>query len=400
VSPKVALSFSTYPRTKSNTLAFCRTKEHPRPLTSHSCAAKHKSSKALRGDHTLFEHLSKIIVNTTNEITTTLVLPLDRSSLRVESDRAVIHHDILGGIINIYVPDDKRERRACYRSQLPNLLKMILDVGSTATFNISSIVCASLADLDDVLIEQDIPTVEWVEKPVLVFPDAPGDERPSTPIPAVALSDATEAPASRLERSGSITPAATPTQQVRAVSVVSEEDPIETALPEQYPDLIEQVVRSAQHAVSSRGNAGVYATDAPSNDGRDRHFEHLRTFGRRDTNTFVHDRRIGAVGEAYVRFCFTDAPHTEFDLTHTLGLRDPERLKPAQLLIGELAQYNPWRTCGFYTLCRLGKLGWPRNGRHCVPRRHRSLNPLPPAKQRGCVSTSDPRTQKFCIAPD
>jgi hypothetical protein len=275
--------------------------EVSRPLTISSCAAKYKSNKALRGDRTLFEQLTQVIVNTTDEITTNLVLPLGRSSLRVESDRAVIHHDIVAGSINIYVPDDKRERRACYRSQVPNLLQIILDVGSAATFNISSIVSASLADLDDVLIEQDIPPVEWIEKPVLILLDTPGDESPSTPISAVALSDATEVPVPRFERLGTITPAATPTHQVRTVSLVSREDTAETLLPEQYLDLVEQIVRRAQHAGSSRGNAGVHTPDAPSNDEGDRHFEHLPTFGRRDTNAFVHDRRIGAAGEAYVR---------------------------------------------------------------------------------------------------
>jgi hypothetical protein len=255
-------------------------------LTIHSCASKHKSKKALRGDHTLFEQLTQVIIKTTDEITTSLVLPLGGSSLRVESDRAAIHHDIVDGYINIYVPDDKRERRACYRSQLPELLKKILHVGSSATFNISSIVTANLADLDDVSIEQDIPPVEWIEKPVLILPDTSGDERPDTPITAGSLSNAAEVSASRFERLGSIAPNARPTDEIRSVSLVNSEE----------------IVRSAQHAESNLRNAGVHAPDAPSNDDRrDRHFEHLPTFGRRDTNVFVHDRRIGAAGEAYVR---------------------------------------------------------------------------------------------------
>jgi hypothetical protein len=271
-------------------------------LTIHSCASKHKSKKALRGDHTLFEQLTQVIIKTTDEITTSLVLPLGGSSLCVESDRAAIHHDIVDGYINIYVPDDQRERRACYRSQLPELLKKILDVGSSATFNISSIVTADLADLDDVSIEQDIPPVEWIEKPVLILPDTSGDERPDTAITAGSLSNAAEVSASRFERLGTIAPDARPTYEIRSVSLVNGEESTETALPEQYPDLIEQIVRRAQNAESNLRVAGVHAPDAPSNDDRrDRHFQHLPTFGRRDTNVFVHDRRIGAAGEAYVR---------------------------------------------------------------------------------------------------
>jgi hypothetical protein len=285
----------------------------------------------LRGDCILFEQLSQVLINTTDEIATNLVLPLRSGSLCVQSDRSFIHHKIHDGKIKIYVPSDRRERRACYRSQLPELLQGILDVGSAATFNISSIIAASLGDLEDILIEQDVPSVEWIDKPILVVPDIVNDERPSTPI---SSNDRSSSETPLAPRSRALTSDATPTRQDRAVSAFNLEHRVEVAPPELYPELIEQVVRSAQYAGSRNRATRVHADMALPHVRSNRSFDHQATFGSRDGNAFVHDRRIGAVGEAYVRL---QLMCTKLKLIYVPGFRDSQGPKFTQLYISKLA---------------------------------------------------------------
>jgi hypothetical protein len=287
-----------------------------RLLTKCSCAAKFKSSKALRDDPKLFEQLGELWIYTTNEIRTKLVLSLKAGTLSVESDRSFIHHEFTTDCLDIYVPADLKERRACYRSQLPELLKDLLGVGPDATFNISSIVTSDLEDLEDILIEQDIPPVEWIEKPLLIIPDPVDDEPLSTPPSSDDGSD-TPAPVTATSRWETATPQATPTQQSRVVSIINEENSVEIAPPRDYPEFIEQVVRSAQRAGYRHRGAQVPVVNAPPDDNEEQYFDHLATFGRRDGNAFVHDRLIGAAGEAYV--CSTSHILARL-LTHSLGL--------------------------------------------------------------------------------
>lgn len=307
-----------------------------RLLIKCSCAAKFKSRKALRDDPKLFEQLGELWIYTTNEIRTNLVLPLKAGTLRVESDRSFIHHEFTTDCLDIYVPADLKERRACYRSQLPELLKDLLGVGPVATFNISSIVTSDLEDLEDILIEQDIPPVEWIEKPLLVIPYTVDDEPLRTP-PSSA--DGSDTPAPATSRWETATPQATPTQQSREVSITNEENFVEIAPPRDYPDFIEQVVRSAQRAGYRHRGAQVPVANAPPDDNEEQYFDYLATFGRRDGNAFVHDRLIGAAGEAYV--CSTSHILTRL-LTHSLGLRGAFCPRSARIYIGELAQHNTW----------------------------------------------------------
>jgi hypothetical protein len=194
-------------------------------LTRYSCAAKHKSKKALPGDHTLYEQLSQGIIYTTDKMSTNLVLPLLTGRVSVQSDRAVIHSDISAGKIQIYVPSDARQRKVCYRSQLPELLTSVLGVGQAATFNVASIIASTLEDLDDVLIEQDIPPVEWIDKPVVVIPKVVEPERPSTPSSFFDVTTLVD------PRSGLITPDATPKRCSRETTALDLRDFAETTLP-------------------------------------------------------------------------------------------------------------------------------------------------------------------------
>lgn len=168
-------------------------------------------------------------------------------------------------------------------------------MGKTSSFNISTIITSSFEDLQDVLLEQDIPPVDWIEQPIIIIPHIV-NERPSTPDSTAESSDTTIID----PRLGLVTPDATPTRSARTASAADTDYFTEVTPPPKYPDLIDQVVRSAQRA-SHRYHAPDRPSPSPMPQAR--HFDHQATFGTRTGNAFVHDRRIGAAGEAFV--CLT-----------------------------------------------------------------------------------------------
>ena len=62
-----------------------------------------------------------------------------------------------------------------------------MNVSSAAVFNISSILACSLSELDDVLSEQDIPSVDWIGRPLVEVLEQSEDGEPRTPSQASAF---------------------------------------------------------------------------------------------------------------------------------------------------------------------------------------------------------------------
>jgi hypothetical protein len=199
---------------------------------------------------------------------------------------------------------DWQQRRACYQSQLPKLLAGLIGTGSGAYHDIAVILGYEIGKLDDVLFEQDIPPVSWIAKPNLNL--AINNDIASTA--DMGDHDIQGSLASRLSLSSSSQ--STLVSEMRGLSIVRSsatygalrETPagdhqrnLINAVPEQYSRLVDQVVRSAQRTADP-------SLEAQSDDS-DEHevFNHVETFGRREANEFTHDRRVGAVGEAYVR---------------------------------------------------------------------------------------------------
>ncbi|KAF2875580.1 hypothetical protein BDV95DRAFT_278391 [Massariosphaeria phaeospora] len=283
------------------------------------CASKYKSVKALRGDRQVFDQLYQAEVYTTNDISTQLVLQLNNESLRVHSDRAYLHHEILEGQLRIYVPEDPRQRKACYRSQLPKLLASILSVSSEAIHAIALILSNPERDIDDVMLEQDIANVDWIDK-LIIGGLYPTDEGPSTPQPQLDShrdrSENEDSPESSTPsgwRSFRGAPASVASESIQSNRTLVEDDTetefatpnIHNPPPHQYERLIEQVVRSAQRSryretrphTSREGDI----PSAPADDEQDVNaLDHERTFGNRDGNQMGHDKRVGAAGELYV----------------------------------------------------------------------------------------------------
>ncbi|KAL1600687.1 hypothetical protein SLS60_007075 [Paraconiothyrium brasiliense] len=155
--------------------------EHPtlsrafksRAYALYCCAARYKSTKALRGDVELYDQLSNAQVYVTDSINTDLVLNFKTGPIRVHSDRLAVHHELCSAQLNFYVPKDERQQKSCYRSQLPKLLASIMGVDLNATQAILQILTCTLLELDDILSEQDITTVDWIPKPTYRAPASP-----------------------------------------------------------------------------------------------------------------------------------------------------------------------------------------------------------------------------------
>ncbi|OCK75451.1 hypothetical protein K432DRAFT_429408 [Lepidopterella palustris CBS 459.81] len=133
----------------------------------YCCAAKFKSSKAFPDQTELFQQLSQLQLCTSDDISTYLVLPLKKKTLRVKSDRVYMHYNFSQlKSLKLYVPNDPSQRETCYRSQLPKLLCEFLGIDpKEAVFPISLILNADMETLDKVMNEEDIASVSWISKP-------------------------------------------------------------------------------------------------------------------------------------------------------------------------------------------------------------------------------------------
>ncbi|XP_014551211.1 hypothetical protein COCVIDRAFT_42474 [Bipolaris victoriae FI3] len=195
------------------------------------------------------------------------------------------------------------EQMGLMHRYLSSLVKEVSDVGENCIedavlsqqLQVRAYALYCIEELEDVLVEQDIPPVSWVNKPMIVVPYGPKDDRPITPPASHTGSDS----ATAVSRSRPITPDATPTYHGRAVPTPDEEYIAEATPPPEYPVLIEQIVRSAQRTSRVRHNAEDIADQTTFAD-RARDYNHYATFGSRERDPFVHDKRIGAAGEGYV----------------------------------------------------------------------------------------------------
>lgn len=198
------------------------------------------------------------------------------------------------------MPDDQRERRSCYRSQLPKLLASILGVGEAAIFDVSCIVSASLRDLDDVLEEQDIAEVEWISKPAYEIQEEILEEpeevvRPGTDSALVDVREVRPLPVPF----DIITPDSSPSRQRYTRSDASPPAIAPNVRLLEFSELVEQIVRVARRVGHRYRNPQDPATQAGDDSQLLRYFDHLTTFGSRETDS-SHNRKIGAVGEGYV----------------------------------------------------------------------------------------------------
>lgn len=108
----------------------------------------------------------------------------------------------------------------CYRLQLPKLLATILNVDQSAVFDISEILRSNPRELDDVLVEQDIPPVSWIEKPVINMSKSEEGEHQQRSSPTSEDSDA----ATLVDENSSQLKSEVPIRRGRKVSQVAPEE--------------------------------------------------------------------------------------------------------------------------------------------------------------------------------
>ena len=212
----------------------------------------------------------------------------------------------MDGKLTIYVPEDPRQRRVCYRSQLPRLLANLTGCDAAAVDDISNIVSCQANELNDVILERDITDVTWIAQPTLDLielqeneqPQIQNDVRQDSPDDIARLerndsadtSDARSAP-----RASSVLPVAVVEQLRGARGATRLTTYSSISQQEQYRKLLDQLFHSA------RGMANQLVCT----------FDSSATFGIKETNEFIYNRRIGAAGEAFVSFPTTLRCDTE-----------------------------------------------------------------------------------------
>jgi hypothetical protein len=237
----------------------------------------------LRDDREFFDRLSNITIYTTTNISTNLVLALDKTTLSVQSDRSYIHSEFSERFYKIYVPANLRQQQECYRSQLPKLLTELMEVDSSATFDVSEIIRSSIHNLENVLVAQDITPVSWIEKPTIEVGEGADDATFSDGDAVITRNGSTSLSMSaQIRQHNNITH-----ERIRYDSP--------HVPPSQFGDFVDQVVRYAQQAHERY----ISGDEASFHDEEHEDFDHNDVFGSREWNAFAHDRRIGAAGEAY-----------------------------------------------------------------------------------------------------
>jgi hypothetical protein len=212
-----------------------------------------------------------------------------------------------------------------------------MGLGASAAFNITSIISATLLDLDNILNEQDIPQVDWIQKPVFELPvevEIPVEADRSAHVPDLT-GDESDGETLVDPPYETRTPGATPSRRSRTPVSFYPDQYVETVRPTQYPDLIERVVRSARRA-SAR-----YLGEEPGAVEAHQHFDYKATFGAQDTDAW---RRIGAAGEAYVRFSL-DYPCTSDSASRYTNCFPDSAYPSSPWRIGKVrsAAYSPYR---------------------------------------------------------
>lgn len=227
-------------------------------------------------------------------------------------------------------------------------------MSEAATFDISCIVSASPRDLDDVLDEQDITEVEWIPKPVCEILEEP--EEAELPGTDTALSDVLEAQAPPVPFDV-VTLNTSPSRQgyVRLNAVPPTIAP--NVRPSEFSELVEQVVRIARRVGHRYRNPEGQATQSGDSSQLLRYFDHMTTFGSRETDS-SHNRKIGAVGEGYVGRPFCAA---KLRLTLHPGLYPTLSPQPPQLQRSQLAEHDTKRTYRPFCFRRSGSMAWTRD---------------------------------------
>ena len=125
-----------------------------------------------------------------DDLWTKLIVRMTDNYVEVPSDRAVPRVDKEEGRLEICVPSDPESLYSCYRAELPAEVAVLLGIqDSTAEKKIYRILNDEGRSLDDIMDDEDIPRVAWLEKPSIPAPsDVHLDDLAATSNMAVQVS--------------------------------------------------------------------------------------------------------------------------------------------------------------------------------------------------------------------
>jgi hypothetical protein len=234
-------------------------------------------------------------VLTSAEIWTKLIIRQGTTDVEVESDRTLLKIEQDEQELNIYVPVDPVQQQLCYRTQMPAQLMKLLGINVTgAEKQIYRILTEPASQLDRIMVEEDIPTVLWLERVAVCEDEETGWSRAPADL-TTALTVDGDAILQYSSRASPLAPASPSTQ-----SYVVDAFPLA-----RYRRVLEHVVRHAQKIPQK---PALQTEDRFSTRSLQESLDEigqpmsLQDFGivPGQPMTFEARARIGAAGELYV----------------------------------------------------------------------------------------------------
>lgn len=242
-----------------------------------------------------------------DDISSTVELVLNGMAIAKQSTQGRLHFQDDGDYIRLYVPRDAKLRELSYLTDVPERIVShfeIKDQGAAKVFG-DALKC-SLIVLDDVLKSHGI-----VRVPGILAEPAPQDDQPTVSVNLARNVPRTESETRAISPSSTIVGDTIPSVSLdtEALGVRAQPAPFSRATSpgsarmypieevtqtrvdranENYRALLDHVIKTAQNG---RGHVTPFSEGfVPDN-----------VFGVRSTNQLLHDMKIGAAGELYVR---------------------------------------------------------------------------------------------------
>ncbi|KEF57389.1 uncharacterized protein A1O9_05306 [Exophiala aquamarina CBS 119918] len=217
------------------------------------CATFHHSAKYFNKRTTMHQLLLEAEVILCDRMVTNLKVCRDGEVVVVQSGRPLLEIRILDEDLKIFVPSREEDLYACFRTELPLQLTKILQIeDQQAIKQFYRIINDESMSLDRIMVEEDIPTVRWLEKPPVVEPTTTSMSGEPRRVASEdqAQSDEFTTPKSRDD---SVEERA---HQVRSTSPASQVDA------ESLPTTITPILSPRSHLISYPGSTGTLQSAA------------------------------------------------------------------------------------------------------------------------------------------
>jgi hypothetical protein len=120
----------------------------------------------------MHDQLMSVEVFESGDMWTKLIVKSVDNDVEVRSDRALVKVEKTPDGLKIHVPSDTAGLYSCYRTELPAELVSILGItDSKADKQVYRILNDEGNSLDDIMFDEDIPAVDWLEKPLVPSQD-------------------------------------------------------------------------------------------------------------------------------------------------------------------------------------------------------------------------------------